>query len=155
MSDSSSNSNLSGSLKTGHGVVEGNFYDDHTTTASTTKSEHQKSMSSAGNSAAHHQQQLAQHKMSSSSAGGGGSSGPSSHHQHHQHNPHHYSHGRQDILRRGYTSVAMTASGSGGGGAFSDLGGSQSALSDAGDLSLSQASHSGAGTSSKRVSSSA
>lgn len=124
MSDSSSNSNLSGSNTTGQ--LEGNIYEKQQ--QATNSSEHQKSISSASATSPFYQQSP-QHKMSTSSAGGSGS-GSTSYQQH----PHF---GRQDILRRGNTSVAMT-----GGGHSGDLAGSQSALSDAGDLSFSQASHS-------------
>lgn len=115
-SSSSSNSNLSGSLKSS------NIENMTNLEKQTSNSEHQKSVSSASTSS--HYQQSPQHKMHSSG---------------------HYV-GRQELLRRGYTSVTAPSTSYVG-----DFGGSQSALSESGDLSISQTSHSGPST--KRVSS--
>ena len=105
-SSGSSNSNLSGSLKSTN--------IDHNNLDKQISGEHQKSISSASSS---------------------------HYHQSPQHNKVNQYSGRQDMLRRGYTSVAITSAA----GHVPDIHGSQGALSESGDLSLSQASNTQSG----------
>lgn len=115
VSDSSSNSNQSGSLKSSN--LEDGLPDKQTAAAS---GEHQKSISSSSSAAAaaaqyglQQQHQSPQHKATAGRAQSGG-----------QHRP--------DMLRRGYTSLTMgTTYGA------TDLGDSQTALSESGDMSSS------------------
>ena len=112
-SDGSSNSNLSSSYKSNQ--LEGKVFEKRSG-----NNEHQKTISSASAPSSSHYQSSSHNKTSTSNAGG---------------NHHHYD--RQDLLRRGHTSAVIT------GPELADHGGSQSALSESGDLSLSQASLSG------------